>query len=279
MPVDEVDKQIDQMLCQNSDTTSAELGEDEWEPPKPTFSSAEHERIADAFFGPDAETLTGEEALSRRIQVINDLVAFSQLEEPSLRAKMCRWAEFEDAADADVKLEENSSSPQPDPFEFPSDQCIFCASKKGLREFRPREKQRPDSLRRHLENVHLNRFPKGPVPCPREICNGQEFENEYAWLSHAATVHKYDLHVKLHRSATLPRSIRPSTKPSTKPAGIVFANDGEIGGSTTEDSAIGTEGSSSSASMSSSSSSECLDVIDPLILAESERLVIEGEAP
>jgi hypothetical protein len=42
-----------------------------------------------------------------------------------------------------------------------------------------------------------------------------------AWLSHAATVHKYDPHVKLHRSATLPLSIRPS-KPSTKPARIVF---------------------------------------------------------
>jgi hypothetical protein len=277
MPVDEVDKQIDQMLCQNSAITSAEPDEDEWESPKPTFSSAEHERIADAFFGPDAETLTGEEALSRRIQVINDLVAFCQLEEPSLRAKMCRWAEFEDAADADIELvEENSSSPQPDSFEFPSDQCIFCASKKGLRVFRPRKKQRPDSLRRHLENVHLNRFLKGPVPYPLDICNGQEFENEYAWLSHAATVHKYDLHVKLHRSVTLPRSIRPSTKPSTEPAGIMFVDDGEIGGSTTEDSAIGTEGSSSSVP-TSSSSSECLDVIDPRILADSERSVIEGE--
>jgi hypothetical protein len=82
------------------------------------------------------------------------------------------------------------------------------------------------------------------VPCPREICNGQEFESEYAWLSHAVTVHKYDLHVKLHRSAILPRSIRP-TKPSTKPAGIVFVNGGEIGGSMTEDSAIGTEGKQS----------------------------------
>jgi len=112
------------------------------------------------------------------------------------------------------------------------------------------------------------------VPCPREICNGQEFENEYAWLSNAATVHKCDLHVKLHRSATLPRSIRPSTKPSTKPAGIVFVNDGEIGGNMTEDPAIGTEGSSSSVSISPSSSSECLDMIDPRILAESEGLVI-----
>jgi hypothetical protein len=73
---------------------------------------------------------------------------------------MCRWAEFEDVADADVKsVKENSSSPQPDPYEFPSDQCIFCASKEGLW---PRKKQRLDSLRRHLENVHLNRFPKGP---------------------------------------------------------------------------------------------------------------------
>jgi hypothetical protein len=55
--------------------------------------------------------------------VINDLVTFYQPEEPSLRAKICKWAEFEDAADADVELvEENSSSPQPDPFEFPSDQ-------------------------------------------------------------------------------------------------------------------------------------------------------------
>jgi len=73
MLIDEVDKQIDQMLGQNSGTTSAEPGEDEWEPPKPTFSSAEHERIADAFFRPDAEALTGKEALSRRIQVINDV--------------------------------------------------------------------------------------------------------------------------------------------------------------------------------------------------------------
>jgi hypothetical protein len=59
------------------------------EPPKPIFSSAEHEQIANAFFRPGAETLTSEEALPRRIQVINDLVAFSQLEEPSLLVKIC----------------------------------------------------------------------------------------------------------------------------------------------------------------------------------------------
>jgi hypothetical protein len=85
-------------------------------------------------------------------------------------------------------------------------------------------------------------------------------------------VHKYDLHVKLHRSAILPLSIRPSTKPSAKPAEIVFVNNDEIGGSTTEDSAINTKGSSSSAFISSSSSLKCLDVINPRILADSEML-------
>jgi hypothetical protein len=30
------------------------------------------------------------------------------------------------------------------------------------------------------------------VPRPREIYNGQEFENGSDWLSHAATVHKYE---------------------------------------------------------------------------------------
>src|SRR5437763_9153188 len=83
---------------------------------------------------------------------------FVSLKSPSLRAK-CRWSEFEDAADADLKLEEErSQSPAPDPFKFPTDQCIFCAGKQGLRNFSPQRRQRPDSLRRHLENIHLNRF-------------------------------------------------------------------------------------------------------------------------
>ena len=81
----------------------------------------------------------------------------------------------------------------------------------------------------------------------------------------------YDLHVKLYRSATLPRSTGPSAKPSVKSAAVVFVDDGEIGCSMSEDSAIGTERSSSSAS-----SSECLDVINPRSLADSQRLVSKG---
>jgi hypothetical protein len=92
-------------------------------------------------------------------------------------------------------------------------------------------------------------------------------------------VHKYDLHVKLHRSVTLPRFVRPSTNPFTKPAGIMFVDNSEIGDSITEDSVLDTEGSSSSVLISSFSSLECLDVINPRILADSERSVIEREAP
>jgi hypothetical protein len=88
-------------------------------------------------------------------------------------------------------------------------------------------------------------------------------------------VHKYDLHVKLYRSVILPRSVRPSIKPLI---GILFVDNSEIDGSITEDSVLGTEGSSSSVSISSSSSLEYLDVIDLRILADFERSVIKGEA-
>jgi hypothetical protein len=60
-------------------------------------------------------------------------------------------------------MEESSSSLQPDLFEFPPDQCIFCVSK-GIVGVSAAEKQ----------------LPEGPVPYPREICNGQEFEKVYA---------------------------------------------------------------------------------------------------
>jgi hypothetical protein len=73
MPVLEIDKQIDVMMGVGSgDVAAAEL-EDDWTPPAPFFWCQEHERVADALFGPTAEMLTGKEALSRRIQVISDL--------------------------------------------------------------------------------------------------------------------------------------------------------------------------------------------------------------
>ena len=78
MEVWEIDEQIDQTLGRDSSRDSSDGDEDkdvdEWIPPPPTFWCKEQERIADAFFGPDAETLIGAVALGRRIQVIKDLV-------------------------------------------------------------------------------------------------------------------------------------------------------------------------------------------------------------
>jgi hypothetical protein len=67
MPVLEIDKQIDAMMgVKSGDLADVEF-EDDWKPPVPSFVFQEHERIAEAFFKAAAETLTGAEALSRRI--------------------------------------------------------------------------------------------------------------------------------------------------------------------------------------------------------------------
>jgi hypothetical protein len=86
-PIDVLAPRLGPYFCYRALMDPALLSDILGLPEKPTLRPAR--RITDAFFRPDAGTLTSEEALSRRIQVINDLVAFSQLEEPSLRAKMC----------------------------------------------------------------------------------------------------------------------------------------------------------------------------------------------
>jgi hypothetical protein len=87
MPVTEIDGQIDQMLGRDSGNTTPDICEEEWRSPTPKVSSAVQARIAGASVGPETETLTGKEALSRRIRAINNPVALYELEEPSLREK------------------------------------------------------------------------------------------------------------------------------------------------------------------------------------------------
>ena len=187
--------------------------EDEWTPPAPSFWCPEHERVADAFFGPTAETLTGKDALSRRIQVINDLVTLCGLREPSKRGPKMDWSKFEEEIDLDgvdtTTIETSSDDAKTDDsslvddLTFPTDKCIFCAGDDTLRTFHPRAKQPRDALRRHVENQHLSRFPATErVNCPHEACkkNGLDpLPNRVAWLNHAVVVHKYDLNVQLGR--------------------------------------------------------------------------------
>jgi hypothetical protein len=218
MPVLEIDKQIDAMMrVESGDVADAKL-EDDWTPPVPSFWCQEHERVADAFFGPTAETLTGTEALSRRIQIINDLVALCGLRQPPERGPKVDWSKFEEQIRLDDPESSDSSdnsttsptdeatsegSSQTNDLAFPTDQCIFCAGDVTLRTFHPRAKQRPDSLRRHVANQHLGRFSEtDPVSCPHRVCSETGvglFPNRVVWLNHAAGVHQYDLNIQLHR--------------------------------------------------------------------------------
>ena len=210
MPVLEIDKQIDAMLGVESGEVALAEFEDDWIPPAPSFLSKEHERVADAFFGPTAETLTGAEALSRRIQVVNDLAVLCELREPPKRGPKLNWSRYDEKIDLDrtdtstaessdnVKSEDTSQIPD---LSFPTDRCMFCAGDTTLRTFHPRSKQRPDSLRRHLENQHLSRLTE-QVDCPHHACKekgAKPFANREVWLNHAAVVHRYNLKVQLPR--------------------------------------------------------------------------------
>jgi hypothetical protein len=124
------------------------------------------------------------EALSRRIQVISGLVALYGLREPSRcgpKMDNIDWSQFEEPVNLDG-LEGNTSrstdepksedSSQTDELTFPTDQCIFCVGDVTLRTFHPRTKQRPDSLRRHVENQHLLLFSQTDrVSCPHRVCS------------------------------------------------------------------------------------------------------------
>ena len=86
MPGVEVDKQIDRLLGKSPDIDSEDMVE-EWNPPISKYPFLEQARIADAFFGPDAESLNGERALARRIQIVTDIVALYKLRESPRRGK------------------------------------------------------------------------------------------------------------------------------------------------------------------------------------------------
>jgi len=78
---------------------------------------------------------------------------------------------------------------------------MFYMGDTTLRAFHLRAKQRPDSLRRHVENQHLSRLSTS-VACPHYLCKEKGvdlFPNKEVWLNHAAVVHKYDLNIQLRR--------------------------------------------------------------------------------
>src|SRR5436190_1850208 len=111
---------------------------EEWNPPIPEYPFVERVRIADAFFGPDAESMDGERTLTRRIQVVGDLAALCKLSQPSRRGKPFNWNKEEKTAndailqqeDEDIKT--RKTSPPTSPIRPSADQCPFCFFEEGL---------------------------------------------------------------------------------------------------------------------------------------------------
>jgi len=133
MPVVGIDKQVDQLLGESPDIHSADVIK-EWDPPIPEYPFVERSHIADAFFGPDAESTDGEKTLTRRIQIVSDLAALCEMRKQCRRRKPLNWNKVDETAHDIVTHQDNEdtktlkpSTPSPSVSSRPSsDRCPFC---------------------------------------------------------------------------------------------------------------------------------------------------------
>lgn len=246
MPTVEVDKQIDHLLG-NSDGQLDSEDDEDWNPPIPKYVFPERARIVDAFYGQEAETLEGEAALIRRIQVTKDMVALCRLWEPSRRGKRPS-STTKDDSNGEPK-QEVGSDPGVDEMSYPTNICIVCQ----------RKFPRIDSLRRHLISQHLKHLARRKnLRCTRKTCNNEKaFFNVRTFLRHAATVHSYDLNIRSH---VLDRLANPIDEPAINDLGT-----DSTGNAVMDLMFDATRGlvMSSTKTPASSIESDCLDKIDP----------------
>jgi hypothetical protein len=224
MPVEEIDKQIDQLLEESSDIYLADVTE-EWNPSIPEYPFVERARIADAFFDSDAESTDGEKTLTRRIQVVSDLAALCKMRQQCRRGKLYNWNKVDEIIH-DTTYRDNEDiktlkrlSPSSPPSLLPSsptslllfsDQCPFCFFDDSFPPAdRMRRYARIDSLRRHVLRIHLNQASRhnyglrglpqlppekatdnGPIVCPEPACGGLILKSKMHYMSHSAKVHK-----------------------------------------------------------------------------------------
>jgi hypothetical protein len=83
IPTIQVDKQIDQLVDNpDADLSDSEYMDEDQNLPIPEYVFPERARIVEAFYGLKAETLGGDLALARRVQVMKDMTALCGLWEP-----------------------------------------------------------------------------------------------------------------------------------------------------------------------------------------------------
>jgi hypothetical protein len=197
MPNQEIDKQIGKLVGTDENARGEEESEEiskeenDWELPAPEYAFPERARIVDAFYGPDSDNSSSDDAaILRRIQVTKDMIALCKLQEPP-RTRNGNWNDNNngDETDDEIKSSRETSVSVLDERNIPTKVCIICPD--------GHEYARPDHLRRHLIIQHLSRIAIDGLQYNKEICtNVGDFDTALEFLNHAAKVHNYDLQFK-----------------------------------------------------------------------------------
>lgn len=167
---------------------SEHMDEDQ-NPPIPEYAFPERARIVEAFYGPKAETLEGDLALARRIQVMKDMTALCGLWEPNHWGRIVNWNKEDDTND---KLKHEDSPLGPDVVKCLIDVCITCLGLCIRSGRRPRRFRRNDSLRRHPIDVHFRQMTNdAAIHCILHSQTECGFTETTTFLHYAAMVHDY----------------------------------------------------------------------------------------
>ena len=124
----EIDKQIEELLGKcDAGAVLDDVVDDEKDPlPIPEYIFRERARLVESFYGSEAENFDEDQLLARRIQVTEDLIAFSQLCEPDRRGKRVNWEADDERGEKEE--EEDHALLEEESLHCPPDECIICRS-------------------------------------------------------------------------------------------------------------------------------------------------------
>lgn len=145
--------------------------------------------------------------ITRHFDIVTDLTALCSLRELPVRDNPP--SSFEDIKKPSGDKMDMLIGPALSSLKVSSTQYLFCLGDNHLcYKDQTRKFSRPDSLRRHVDEVHLSYFQINNR-CPHPLCD-VSFEGVMQFKNHAAIVHG----IKLSTSLPDPRNIRNSSENS-----------------------------------------------------------------
>lgn len=166
----------------------------------------ERVRIANFFFL-SSQPMTEEDLLTRRFDIVTDMAALCSLRELLVRGNPP--PSFEDIEKPSEDKSDMLIDPVLSSLKVSSTHCLFCLGDNHLcYKDQTRKFSRPDSLRRHVDKVHLCHFQVNDR-CPHPACN-VSFGGVMQFKNHAAIVHG----VKLSTNLLDPGNVRISSENS-----------------------------------------------------------------